>query len=34
MVEKQFNLSVKHLGDCWYSAWLEAGEPNLELFNQ
>ncbi len=34
MVEKQFNLSVKHLGDCWYSAWLEAGEPNLQLLNQ
>lgn len=29
MVEDQFNLSIKHLGDLWYTAWLEAGEPPL-----
>lgn len=29
MVENQFNLAVKHLGDSWYSAWLEAGQPDL-----
>lgn len=29
-VEKRFRLSIKHIGDIWYSAWLEAGQPNLE----
>lgn len=29
-VENRFRLSIKHIGDIWYSAWLEAGQPNLE----
>ncbi|MHA8050049.1 zinc dependent phospholipase C family protein [Aquirufa sp. ROCK-SH2] len=29
-VELRFRASIKHIGDVWYSAWLEAGQPNLE----
>jgi hypothetical protein len=29
-VENRFKLSIKHIGDLWYSAWIEAGQPNLE----
>jgi hypothetical protein len=29
-VENRFSLSIKHIGDLWYSAWIEAGQPNLE----
>jgi len=29
-VEDRFRLSIKHIGDLWYSAWLEAGQPSLE----
>jgi hypothetical protein len=29
-VENRFRLSIKHIGDLWYSAWIEAGQPNLE----
>jgi len=34
MVERQFRASVKMVGDFWYSAWVDAGQPNLkELVN-
>lgn len=29
MVEEQLLLSVKHVGDIWYTCWVEAGMPNL-----
>lgn len=29
-VENRFRLSIKHIGDLWYSAWLEAGQPTLK----
>lgn len=34
MVERQFRASVKMTGDLWYTAWVDAGQPNLkELIN-
>ena len=30
MVEKQMRASVKAVGDFWYSAWVDAGQPNME----
>jgi hypothetical protein len=34
MVERQFRASVKMTGDIWYTAWIDAGQPNLkELIN-
>jgi len=29
MVERQFRASVKMVGDIWYTAWLDAGQPDL-----
>jgi hypothetical protein len=29
MVERRFRASVKMVGDLWYTAWLEAGQPDL-----
>tara|TARA_Y100000385_G_scaffold185721_1_gene191841 strand:+ start:2400 stop:3383 length:984 start_codon:yes stop_codon:yes gene_type:complete len=29
MVEKQMQLSVKHVADLWFTCWLSAGLPNL-----
>lgn len=29
-VEKRYRESVKHIGNLWYSAWLEAGEPDFK----
>lgn len=29
MVEQQMRLSVKHVGDLWYTCWVNAGMPNL-----
>jgi hypothetical protein len=29
-VEKRYRDSVKHIGNLWYSAWLEAGEPDFK----
>jgi len=34
MVERQFRASVKMVGDIWYTAWVDAGQPDLnELIN-
>lgn len=34
MVERQFRASVKMVGNVWYSAWVDAGQPDLkELVN-
>jgi hypothetical protein len=30
MVERQFRASVKMTGDVWYTAWIDAGQPNLK----
>jgi hypothetical protein len=32
MVERQFRASVKMAGDAWYSAWVDAGQPDLKEF--
>lgn len=29
-VEKRYLASIKHIGSLWYSAWLEAGEPDFK----
>jgi len=31
MVERQFRASVKMTGDIWYTAWVDAGQPDLKL---
>ncbi len=30
MVERQMRVSVKMIGDLWYSAWVDAGQPDLK----
>jgi len=30
MVERQMKASIKSLGDFWYSAWVDAGQPDLK----
>ncbi len=30
MVEKQMQLSIKHIGDLWYTCWINAGSPSLK----
>ncbi len=30
MVERQFRSSVKKTGDIWYTAWVDAGQPDLK----
>lgn len=32
MVERQFRTSVKMVGDLWYTAWVDAGQPDLRAF--
>lgn len=29
-VETRYHASIKHVADLWYSAWLEAGEPEFQ----
>lgn len=29
MVEQQMRLSIKHIGDLWFTCWVNAGMPNL-----
>jgi hypothetical protein len=29
-IESRFTAAIKHVGDLWYSAWLEAGQPSFE----
>ncbi len=31
MVERRFRKSVKHTGDIWFTAWVDAGQPNLKM---
>ena len=30
MVEKQMQLSIKHIGDIWFTCWVNAGRPDLQ----
>ncbi len=30
MVERQMRSSIKMIGDFWYSAWVNAGQPDLK----
>ncbi|MBX2972241.1 MAG: S1/P1 Nuclease [Flavobacteriales bacterium] len=34
MVEERMNASIVAVGNVWYSAWVVAGQPNLERFEQ
>lgn len=34
MVEKRMNASILTLGDLWYTAWVNAGQPDLDRFEQ
>jgi len=34
MVEKRMNASILTLGNVWYSAWVAAGQPDLDRFEQ
>ena len=31
MVERQMNASIKMVGDVWYTAWVDAGQPDLKV---
>jgi hypothetical protein len=33
-VERQMKLSVKMIADFWYTAWVNAGQPNLSSLKQ
>ena len=34
MVERRMNASILSLGNMWYSAWVVAGQPDLQRFEQ
>ena len=34
MVERRMNASIITLGSFWYSAWVNAGQPDLDRFEQ
>ncbi|MBL7941037.1 MAG: S1/P1 Nuclease [Flavobacteriales bacterium] len=34
MVEQRMNASISTLGNVWYSAWVVAGQPDLDRFEQ
>jgi hypothetical protein len=34
MVERRMNASIYSLGSFWYSAWVNAGQPDLDRFEQ
>jgi hypothetical protein len=31
MVEKQMRGAIKMIGDFWYTAWVDAGQPDLKM---
>jgi hypothetical protein len=33
MVEDRFRVAVKAVGDAWYTAWIEAGQPEAPVFH-
>ncbi len=30
MVQRRFRSSIQSVGSYWYSAWVDAGQPNLD----
>ncbi|PGH39437.1 MAG: integrase, partial [Candidatus Nephrothrix sp. EaCA] len=30
MVERQMRASIKMIGDVWYTAWVDAGQPDMK----
>jgi hypothetical protein len=34
MVEKQMRLAIHAVSSFWYSAWIDAGQPDLRRFDQ
>ena len=30
MVEDRMRASIKSVADCWYTAWVDAGQPEFE----
>lgn len=34
MVERQMRAAIKMIGDFWYSAWVDAGQPDVEMLLQ
>jgi hypothetical protein len=34
MVERRMNASILSVGSYWYSAWVNAGQPDLDRFEQ
>jgi hypothetical protein len=30
MVERQMRAAIKMIGNCWYTAWVDAGQPDLK----
>lgn len=30
MVERQFRISIKMVGDIWYTSWVDAGQPDID----
>ncbi len=34
MVERRMNASITAVGSFWYSAWIDAGQPDLDRFEQ
>ena len=34
MVEDRFRVAVKAVGDAWYTAWIDAGQPEPSIFHQ
>jgi hypothetical protein len=33
MVEKQMKKTIQAIGSSWYTAWVDAGQPNLNKLN-
>lgn len=31
MVERRMRAAIKMVGDFWYTAWVDAGQPDLKL---
>jgi hypothetical protein len=31
MIERQMRIAIKMIGDFWYTAWVDAGQPDLKL---
>ena len=32
MVERQMHSSIVSIGSVWYSAWIDAGQPNMDTW--